>query len=103
MGGEGSKQMVAEERHEQTAALTERAEQALRGCTRFLTQHGLRSPRELLLELAEATDHDLAPDRYGTGELMSGFEATIAELLGKAAAVFLPSGTLAQQIALRVW
>jgi threonine aldolase len=95
--------MVAEERHEQTEALTERAEHALRGCTRFLTQHGLRSPREILLELAETTDPDLSPDRYGAGDLISGFEATIAELLGKEAAVFVPSGTLAQQIALRVW
>ncbi len=95
--------MVAEERHEETAELTERAERALRGCTRFLTQHGLRSPREILLELAETADSDLAPDRYGTGELITGFEATIAELLGKESAVFLPSGTLAQQIALRVW
>ena len=95
--------MVAEDRHEQTAALTERAEQSLRGCTRFLTGHGLRSPREILRELAETTDADLAADRYGTGELINGFEAQVAELLGKAAAVFLPSGTLAQQIALRVW
>jgi len=95
--------MVAEDRKDQTAALSEHAEQALRGCTRFLTGHGPRSPREILLELAETTDPDLVPDRYGTGELISGFEATIAELLGKAAAVFVPSGTLAQQMALRVW
>ncbi len=94
---------MAEDRHEQTAALTERAERTLRGCTRFLTQHGLRSPREILRELAEAADPDLAPDRYGKGELINGFEAQIAELLGKEAAVFLPSGTLAQQIALRIW
>ena len=95
--------MVAEDRHEQTAALTERAERTLRGCTRFLTQHGLRSTREMLRELAEAADPDVAPDHYGKGELIDGFEAQIAELLGKEAAVFLPSGTLAQQIALRIW
>ena len=95
--------MDAGDRLEPTESLSERAERALRGCTRFLTQHGLRSPREILLELAETTDPELAPDRYGTGELISGFEARIAELLGKEAAVFLPSGTLAQQIALRVW
>lgn len=95
--------MVAEDRHDQTTALTERAEQALRGCTRFLTQHGLHSPHDILRELAETTDPDLVADRYGTGALITEFEATVAELLGKAAAVFLPSGTLAQQIALRVW
>ncbi len=95
--------MDSEDQLQQTAALTERAERALRGCNRFLTQHGLRSPREVLLELAEAADPDVDPDRYGTGELINGFEAQIAELLGKEAAVFLPSGTLAQQIALRIW
>jgi len=95
--------MVAEDQHEQTEALTERAERALRGCTRALTGHGPRSPREVLQELAETTDPDLSPDRYGTGELITEFEAQIAELLGKESAVFVPSGTLAQQIALRVW
>ncbi len=85
------------------AELTERAEQAYRECTRFLTSHGVRSPREILLELAEAADPDMVADRYGKGDLINGFETRIAELLGKDAAVFLPSGTLAQQIALRVW
>ncbi|HEX3723428.1 MAG TPA: beta-eliminating lyase-related protein [Nitrolancea sp.] len=94
--------VVTGDRNEQTT-LTERAERALQGCTRVLTGHGLRSPREILLELAETTDPDLTADRYGMGELINGFEAQIAELLGKEAAVFLPSGTLAQQIALRVW
>ncbi len=95
--------MNTEEQLQQTAALTERAERALRECTRFLTSHGLRSPHEILLELAELADPDMAPDRYGKGELINGFEVQIAELLGKEAAVFLPSGTLAQQIALRIW
>ncbi len=95
--------MVAEGRNELTAELTERAERTLRGCTRFLTSHGLHSPREILRELAEFADPDMVPDRYGKGELISGFESQIAELLGKEAAVFLPSGTMAQQIALRIW
>lgn len=42
-------------------------------------------------------------DRYGTGELIEGFERGIASLLGKPAAIFLPSGTLAQPLALRIF
>ena len=42
-------------------------------------------------------------DSYGEGELIEEFEARIADLLGFPAARFLPSGTMAQPIALRVW
>ncbi len=41
-------------------------------------------------------------DRYGTGPRLNAFEARIAALLGMEAAVFMPSGTMAQQIALRI-
>jgi threonine aldolase len=42
-------------------------------------------------------------DRYGEGELIEAFERKVAAILGKAAAVFMPSGTMAQLIALRIW
>lgn len=42
------------------------------------------------------------PDRYGGGELLEKFELNIAKLLGKEAVAFMPSGTMAQQVALRV-
>ena len=42
------------------------------------------------------------PDRYGDGGVVAGLEARIAALLGKPAALFLPSGTMAQQAVLRV-
>jgi threonine aldolase len=71
-------------------------------CERFLFGHGLHQPRLVLAELAEAAG-DEAPDRYGEGALINDFEREVASLLGKEAAVFLPSGTMAQQIALRVW
>jgi threonine aldolase len=57
---------------------------------------------EQLLEIAEAVEETAYPDRYGGGELLESFEREIAELLGKEAAVFMPSGTMAQQIALRI-
>ena len=72
--------------------------------SRQLTHHHKPRPvREILRELSEATDPDLRPDRYGEGEPVERLEARVADLLGKEAAVFMPSGTMAQQIALRIW
>ncbi|HLG42729.1 MAG TPA: beta-eliminating lyase-related protein, partial [Planctomycetota bacterium] len=48
---------------------------------------------------ANGVDQDI----YGRGTFLNAFEKRIAELLGKEAAVFLPTGTMAQQIALRIW
>ncbi len=47
--------------------------------------------------------HGWDADRYGDGALIGAFEAKVAALLGKEAAVFVPSGTMAQQIALTLW
>ena len=72
-------------------------------CTRFLTHHYPRPPRQVLSELAEIASPNAKPDRYGQGELIAQFEQEIASLFGKEAAVFMPSGTMCQQIALRIW
>lgn len=45
---------------------------------------------------------DTVPDRYGEGGVVAELEGEVAGLLGKPAAVFMPSGTMAQQTALRV-
>jgi threonine aldolase len=74
-----------------------------RTCTRFLTHHYPLSPREILADLTTWIDPELERDRYGTGPLIANFEAEIAALLGKEMALFLPSGTMAQPIALRIW
>ena len=42
-------------------------------------------------------------DVYGSGELIESFQRDMADMLGKPAAVFLVSGTMAQNIALRIW
>ena len=87
----------------QTAAVSDAAnrERIQRSCTRFFG-HPPRTVREQLLDVADAAGADEHADRYGAGELLESFEREIATLLGKEAAVFMPSGTMAQQIALRV-
>lgn len=57
---------------------------------------------DTLRRLAERAEDKSAPDVYGEGELIENFEAHVAGMLGKPAAVFLPSGVLAQSIALRI-
>ena len=74
-----------------------------RRCERFLSHHGSQDPKAMLAALAEATGADEYADSYGEGELIEVFEREVAGLLGKEAAVFMPSGTMAQQIALRIW
>ncbi len=75
------------------------AQAAIEGaCTRFLHWHGRRRPADLLAEIPA----DVVPDRYGDGGVVVELEGEVAELLGADATVFLPSGTMAQQAALRV-
>lgn len=82
---------------------TSDVKEILKSCNRFLTHDYRKTPRQVLSELAEITDPDLEADRYGQGELIASFEKEVATLLGKEAAVFMPSGTMCQQIALRIW
>src|SRR5262249_16103462 len=72
-------------------------------CERFLFSHGPQRPRDVLADLANEAGPDEDPDRSGEGSLINDFEREIAPLLGTEAAVFLPSGTMAQQIAPRIW
>ncbi len=82
---------------------TEEAQNILRACTRYLTHDYPKTPQQVLSELAAITDPELEADHYGQGEIINRFERDIADLLGKEAAVFMPSGTMCQQIALRIW
>src|SRR5437764_11876077 len=83
-----------------TAAGLSHAEQAaLRSqCSVFLAGHGPVTAAGLLADIAP----DTVPDRYGAGGVVAELEHEVAGLLGKPAAVFLPSGTMAQQSVLRV-
>jgi threonine aldolase len=82
----------------------ERARAAIREAERFLNAwHGGPKLRDRLEAIADATEADERSDRYGGGERIERLEARVAELLGKESAVFMPSGTMAQQIAARIW
>jgi len=72
-----------------------------RRCTRFLNMHGTRPPSVVLSEVQEVLG-DVEADRYGEGGVVTELEGEVAALLGKPAAVLMPSGTMAQQIALRI-
>jgi threonine aldolase len=67
------------------------------GCTRFLG-HG---PTDVA-ELVAAIPLDTIVDRYGEGGVVTELEQEVATLLGKPAAVFLPTGTMAQQLVMRM-
>ena len=67
-------------------------------CTQFLNGDGNVTPADLLASIDPAADADV----YGEGGVVAQLEAHVAELLGKPAAVFLPSGTMAQGATLRV-
>jgi threonine aldolase len=67
-------------------------------CTRFFHGHGRATAESMLATIPPGT----ALDTYGAGGVVADLEAEIARLLGKPAAVFLPSGTMAQQAVLRV-
>src|SRR6185437_1720413 len=67
-------------------------ERIKRGCTRFLIGHYPQRPDQVLKDLAEIVGPDEQPDHYGEGEIMTRFEQEVAQVLGKEAAVFMPSG-----------
>jgi threonine aldolase len=58
--------------------------------------------RQLLADGAGVYDLDRPVDFYGDG-IVAAVEERVAELLGTEAAVFFPTGTMAQQVALRCW
>lgn len=87
--------------------LQERRWAAYQQARRALTRGGFRSTiRERLELLQEAApqvyDLDQPPDMYGN-RIVETLEERVAALLGTEAAAFFPTGTMAQQVALRCW
>ncbi|MFF3163442.1 threonine aldolase family protein [Streptomyces sp. NPDC003273] len=100
---------TAEQDEERSAAqrLRERRRSAVRQARRVLSRAGMRGTvRERLALLQEAAPHvydlDEPADIYGDG-IVAALEERVAALLGTEAAAFFPTGTMAQQVALRCW
>jgi threonine aldolase len=68
-----------------------RIEQLRAGCSRLVNGHGNRPPSELLAQIPA----DTRADRHGKGGVVEQLEGEVADLLGRSAAVFLPTGTVA--------
>ncbi|MFJ8543894.1 threonine aldolase family protein [Streptomyces sp. NPDC093586] len=95
-----------EQREERWRRTRERRVAVHRGAKRLLARPGFTAPlRERLGLLAgaeELYDLDEPSDVYGNG-IVTALEERTAALLGHEAAVFFPTGTMAQQVALRCW
>ena len=82
----------------------EAIDEILTDCSNILPGHGLRrTMKDVFSQLAEGVPEDAFPDMYGQGAYLNEFERQVAALFGKEKAVFMPSGTMAQSIALRIW
>jgi threonine aldolase len=64
--------------------------------------HGPRNVQVLKDALTDL-DGEMESEMYGKGQVIDNFQEKMAKYLGKESAVFFPSGTMAQQIALRIW
>jgi threonine aldolase len=85
------------------APLTPAESRELRaGCDNFVSGHGWVSAREFLAELDVLREDEVAVDVYGSGGTVEILETEVRKLLKKPAAVFMPSGTMIQQSALRI-
>jgi threonine aldolase len=85
-----------------TDELEQRRTAARNACRASLWGHGWPTPADLLARIAAADAGDDL-DRYGKGGEVAALEQEVADLLGKPAAAFMPSGVMAQQCALRAW
>jgi threonine aldolase len=74
-----------------------------KACKKFLTYDYAQTAQQRLLDLAQYVGDEVAMDRAGKGELVEQLEDKLIELLDKEAVVFMPSGRMAQLIALKLW
>lgn len=69
-----------------------------------LAGHDLLGIEKVFEELASyCKDKKIDYDQYGNGRFLNEFENELAEISGFESALFLPSGVMAQLIALRIW
>ncbi len=70
----------------------------LQDCNRRIAGHGPRTAGTMLAGIDPETPLDV----YGNGGVVAELEREVATLFGKEAALFLPTGTMAQQATLRI-
>jgi threonine aldolase len=85
--------------------LTKRYRAAAQACDSTVFWHPPRTPAQALRAVADAADELEVTewDVYAEHGPVARLEEQVAELLGKPAAAFFPSGVMAQQAALRTW
>lgn len=72
-------------------------------CATVLPGHRQQTPAQVFAAMAAWCErHGIAHDVYGEGELIQSLERKVAALLGKEAATFCITGTMAQATALRL-
>lgn len=67
-------------------------------CEQWIKGHGAASVQRLLPSISR----EVGADTYGEAGVVAELESEVAAVLGLPAAVFMPSGTMAQQIAMRI-
>lgn len=77
---------------------SDRTPQLRRGATRWFSPIGGRTASGLLAALPDETEIDV----YGQGGAVEALESEVAGAVGHEAALLLPTGTMAQQVALRL-
>jgi threonine aldolase len=81
--------------------LTDDEKRALRArCTRWLSFDRPKSAADWVAAMAASPNLDLGLDAYSSGPAIERLEVTVAEFLGKEAALWFPKGIVAQQAAL---
>lgn len=73
-------------------------------CEKFVPGHIPQKVGEEFALIAQwCRENNYSADYYGKGDLIESFERKAADLLGFEDACFMPSGTMAQQIALKIY
>lgn len=73
-------------------------------CEKFVHGHLPQKAGEEFSRIADyCRENNFVADVYGAGDLINSFEKKVAELTGFESACFMPSGTMAQQIALKIY
>lgn len=85
-----------------STAIKNRYQRACQQASTSILRHPQPSMSKQLQQLATEVSATDDRDSYGQGRLLNQFEAQVAKRLGQSAGLYLPSGTLAQPLALRL-